>query len=213
MILKNSYKDVIPYELVRNETNIQQGDIFTLDKEKIKELFDLSVYDKYDDPIENFIVVSNSCDIENDSIDFLSIAPSVELNFVIDILIKQMVTKKKKDGNFYSNKEIKSFVKNIIHNLVLYGSKKFFYLPKNQDYSVNNDCIVHLDIILIDNLKQIRPLILKNRICTLKNPWKEKLGWAMGNMYNRVALENYPNDLEKNLLDCIKQNCEFYKRK
>jgi len=34
-----------------------------------------------------------------------------------------------------------------------------------------------------------------------------------GNMYNRIALDDYPKDLEKVLLEELKQNCDFFKTK
>mgnify|MGYP006281679553 CR=1 FL=1 len=206
MISKNSCK-VTPY--TAHKEDIEQGDIFNLTPSEIEEYFDFE-----HEKIEKFIVLSNSCDITNDSIDFLSIGPCINLNVVLDDLLQEMVERKDEKGDsFYKRKEIKKNIKNIIHGLVVYNSKRFFYLPESDKFQIQNPCLTFLDTILIYEIKEFKKVINKKRICTLKNPWKEKLGWAMGNIYNRVALEDYEDKLEKQILTNLKSYSDFYNTK
>ena len=172
------------------EKNICQGDIFFPDESEINDVLNIDA--KL--PIRGFIVVSNSCDIKNESIDYLSIAPIIPLQYIIDLKIERKRIKKEAQNKVLSNKEIKEIKNKNIEVVMSYDKKLYFYLPKKESYNIKEDCIVLLEMILTYELNKIFKLIKKKRKCTLKSPWREKLGWSVGNLYNRVALEDFKED-------------------
>jgi hypothetical protein len=93
--------------------------------------------------------------------------------------------------------DIEKETNDLMNNLYKYNKKQFYYLPKDLDYKINEDCVAWIEIIITQEVKILKEAILKNIKCTLKPPWKEKLGWRLGYLYNRVSLEDFEKKWRK----------------
>ena len=177
-------------DIIKNkEKNICQGDIFFPDDSEIYEVLKIEA----DLPISGFIVVSNSCDIVNESIDYISIAPIIPLQFIIDLIIERKRLKKESQNKTLSQKDIDDIKDKNVKNIMGYNNKLYFFIQENKSHSVDKDSIVLLEMILTYEINKIEKLINEKRTCTLRSPWREKLGWSAGNLYNRVAVKNFNN--------------------
>lgn len=164
--------------------NIYQGDIFLLTQKEMKEIF---LFEEPEIPVKGFVVVSNTCDIKNRNIEYISVSPFMPLKHMVDAITKE----KKKAGR--SSSQIRDSIKTNIDKLLQYDKKKYFYLPKDDEFGLSEESVALLEIVLTSNMDECTiSFISKKRICSIKSPWREKLGWAMGNMYNRVALDDFP---------------------
>jgi len=160
--------------------DIVQGLLFRLSREELDTLFT-----DVPEEINTFIVLSNSCDLINNSVKYISIAPIVPLSFIV-----QQVAKQKKEAN-KDSKSIKSSIDNKIRDMLQYKSKIFFYLPPSKYYKIKEPNVALLDNIRTLDFNQVKTIILKNGVCILKSPWNEKLGWCIGNIYNRIAVKDF----------------------
>ena len=175
-----------------------QGDIFILTNGELQEILPEEIY-QMDITLNGFIVISNTCDIENDNITYINICPIVALEYMVESIRK----KKKKQGK--KSKDIKNSINSSINDLVGYNLKKYFYLPKDETCNIDDEWVVLIEFVLTHDRDYILPLIKKRRVCTLKNPWKEKLGWIVGTFYNRVSLENHSHEKIQELLERVKK--------
>ncbi len=161
---------------------INQGDLFELDSKEIKEYLEIE-----SDISRKFIVLSNSCDLyQNNEVQNICIARIMTL--------KELIKK-----NRLNPKKIKKLAKNCCK----YNDKVHFFLPNKNP--ILESSITKLDINNSYLFEELKEIILKKRIAGLISPYREKLGWAVGNLFNRVALENDENAFEKEIIDyCTK---------
>lgn len=170
--------------------DIYQGDIFVPSDNEILDVFKV---DSKEIPVKGFIVTSNSCDIVQKSIDYICISPIISLQDLID----QIKLGKKEQGK--NPDSIKESIKSNVENIVKYKKKKYFYLPENSKHKITDNWVVLLEMIFNYKLEKVNSTIANSRISTLLPPWREKLGWSVGNLYNRIALQ----DFQKNEIDTI----------
>lgn len=176
----------------KEEDELCQGDFFSLTDSEIDEFFPY-ILKVEENEIKKFIIVSNTCDIQQNNIKYLSIAPIIELKPMLD----DIAFKKKENGSKKEN--IESAIINFVKDLHIYNNKEYFYLPKNNRYDISEESIVLLEYILTKQIDDFMPFIRKKVKYTLKPPWKEKLGWKMGYLYNRIALIDFPKDKYKKI--------------
>lgn len=144
-----------------------------------------------------FIILSNSCDLERlKNKGTISIAPIYSFNFVLDDMMKKAFRKtknvlenfrttKKKGVNFDYIKHFIDLVSNFILEESNYKKKYTFFLSPLQEFDVK-PTIAHIEHVnSID--KKFSEVIIKHRIRSIKPPWREKLGFKVGNLYSRVA--------------------------
>lgn len=162
-----------------DEQEVNQGDLFKLSIEEIKEYLDISSPPQ----AETFIVLSNSCDLCHGAIQNVCLARVTS--------IKELVKK---------NNLNKDAVKTLAKNCSKYNDKVYFFLPTKRRILFSS--IVKLDISNTYSFSRLKEIIIKNRIAGLNTPYREKLGWAVGNLFNRVALEHDEKTFEKQIIDC-----------
>jgi len=170
-------------------------DIFC-DPEKKTQIFqgDIIKYKNYiNTKQENlgFIILSNSCDLENlKRKRVISIAPIFPFNFVFDDIINEAFKRtKKKVGNFNSSKEIEENFTNLVSQSIYDESnykKKYTYFISPLSEFDNKPTIVYIEHITSINITELKT-IFDHRIISIKPPWREKLGFKTGNIYNRIA--------------------------
>lgn len=161
--------------------------------------------------VKYLMIISQSCDLINGDVDSVALVPIFDLNEVESIIkqkkeeeneekVKRLekklgeLTEEKIRERRTLEKQIKDVskglldsVKKKIKKIKEYDNKIFFYLPVNN--ICNTERAVKLDLILNLRKKDYEEILLRNRICSLNSPWREKLGWAVGNLFNRVAVD------------------------
>ncbi|MHA2243885.1 MAG: hypothetical protein ACXADY_02860 [Candidatus Hodarchaeales archaeon] len=166
-----------------------QGDIFLNFDEEVLPDNDNWQYAPY-------IVLTYSCDLARPKeILYLAVSPVMKFE---ELLTKTLEKYKTKTRDPKKNKEQKSKVLGEILNLANSRQKFFFFLSP----------IVELkNVLLYSDLSRVFSIsndyieiIIQKRIKSLDSPWREKLGYKIGNLYNRVAI----NDEDEVKKDTIK---------
>jgi hypothetical protein len=170
------------------ESKLFQGDII----KRVEDECDL--FDGQDDAI-GYLIVSNSCDIINDNIEFISLVPIYPFFKAISEYISASKSKfralasgcekYKRDGKI---REFENQISNIIHEEAKYNRKSTFFLSPLDEFNGLPSLAIIEDIRSIP-ISEAKDIILSYRICSLKNPWREKLGFKVANLYNRVATQ------------------------
>jgi|WetSurMetagenome_2_1015567.scaffolds.fasta_scaffold281370_1 hypothetical protein len=140
-----------------------------------------------------YLIISNSCDIINEDIEYISLVPVYPFFKAIRVYMDKYRDKFEKiDGNekhYNKNSKIKDFenqIASIIEKETNYNGKSTFFISPLNEFSSLPTLALIEDVrsTLINDSKEI---LLMNRLCSLKNPWREKLGFKAANLYNRIA--------------------------
>lgn len=183
-----------------NPDKICQGDIFSVLEPDTRKKFTEVVVEDY--KIEWFIVISNTCDIkQKDVIKYLHFCPLVPLKNILMELKKDYESRTpvpKPDT-------IKNNLEGFVRENLIYKKKRFYYLPEKKYFKIKEQYLILLDAIITLDKKTATEMIKDKRICSLKSPWKEKLGWAVGNIHNRVSLKDYSEKQLKDALELVEK--------
>jgi len=170
-------------------------DIFC-EPEKKSQIFqgDIIKYKNYiDTKKENlgFIILSNSCDLENlNNKKLISIAPIVPFNFVFDDMVNEAFKRtKNKVKTLKSSTEVIDYFTNLvsqsIYNESNYKKKYTFFISPLLEFD-NKPTVAYIEHITSINNTEFKT-IFKHRIISIKPPWREKLAFKTGYIYNRIA--------------------------
>ena len=168
------------------DKSLSQGDIFTY--------FNDPVLPKQSDELA-LILISNTCDIEQKKLKYYLYCPIYNLDSYIDPFIKNSKNNqsklirsdkiRKEEGFKNHTNKIKSLMSDIMNN----NRPRMFFLSPRVEWG---------EFLAFAELEQIRSItkdkkeeILKNRFACLKNPWRERLGYKIAYLFNRVALPDY----------------------
>lgn len=151
------------------------------------------IFSRFDDPVlpltnpeaSGFLVLTYTCDLENpDDISFISVCPVFSLNHIRKKLMEQYKVR--------APQNLKEAVGNHLHDIAKNKKRFHFFLSPATDFSKTP---AYADLAQIFSIpKRYIPTVVGKRICGLKNPWREKLGFMVGYLYNRVATK----DIDKN---------------
>ncbi len=186
-------------------------DIFETDKNNIPtdHLCQGDIFTRFEDrrlppvdPIEvGFMVLNYTCDLINlKDITYICICPIFKIDVLIESYLK--AHPKKSEDNLKS-----LLIDNI--NILFNNKKKFFYfLPSIAEFE---DSPAFADLSQISKLPiEIINDILDHRIGVLKNPWREKLGWMSGNIFNRVAIPDINKNVGKEFVEAYEFIQKFF---
>jgi len=164
------------YKRYTHEAEINQGDIFELNSNELKKYLKI-ISDK---PLK-FIVLSNSCDIYQENKNKITNICISEIRNVKDLIIGKNSEEKQR----------------LAQNLSKYNDKVYFFLPNKK--KIIGSSIAKLDANNSYLFKKLKEIILKKRLIGLNPPYREKLGWAVGNLFNRIALEHNEKKFENEI--------------
>lgn len=163
-----------------NKSQIFQGDII-----KYKN------YIKTKQENLGFIILSNSCDLENlKNKKIISVSPIFPFNYVFDGMVKEAFKRtKNKLGKLKSSQEVKEDFTDLVSQFIYeesnYKKKYTFFISPLADFD-NKPTIAHIEHTSSIEITELK-IFLENRIISIKPPWREKLGLKAGNIYNRIA--------------------------
>lgn len=182
------------YDPEIDTTHLYQGDIFKrFDAEYKKKVL------PYVNPPElAFMVLNYTCDLVNPKdLSYIIICPIFKLKVLIEGTLKGLISKYPDKEKRNIVKELSSFIKRILN----YEQKFIFFLTNSTEFEGSHAFADLLRIATIP-IKYIN-IVLDNRIKSLKSPWREKLGWKIGYMFNRVGL---PDTTSNNVEDYLKSH-------
>jgi len=190
-----SYSKIYLDEL---QENLCQGDIFIRfdDTDVIPPVFPKEV---------GFIVLSYTCDLEH-----YEKLPSIYCSpiFNLDNLIPRLIDEQK---DIKKTEKIESNLKSIINSILNNQHKFYFFLTPISELT-NIPMFVHLGRIFTINILYIEK-IKTNRIAGLSSPWREKLGYKIGHIFNRIAIESIDSKISNSYVDNNEIICGFLEEK
>lgn len=92
---------------------------------------------------------------------------------------------------FNKELELKNEIAKVIFEEANYNHKFTFFIPAIEEFN-NLPTIAFIDDIRsieVNNERNSAESLLRNRICSLKTPWREKLGHKVGYIFNRVSTD------------------------
>ena len=142
-----------------------------------------------------YLIVSNSCDLQHlKKKKVISLVPIYRFDETLEKIVKniqkKICSKKKEKASETSIRStfetiFISEVSRIIQEEANYVRKHTFFLSPLTTFC-ERPSIAHIED-LISVKKEKKDILIKNRVSSLQNPWREKLGFMVGNLYNRVA--------------------------
>lgn len=139
--------------------------------------------ERYED-ILGYLVLSNSCDLDRDDLEIISLSPILPFKTLLNMCIDDLF----RNNKLKNQKDFENSVTTIILKEMNYDSKFTFFIPPVNEFS-HTPSVAFLNDIRSIEVKSIEKL-LKNRIYALKPPWREKLGYKIAYIFNRVATDD-----------------------
>jgi len=168
------------YEIISNSDNLSQGD-FIIECPIIKPPKIINLEEENDIQIDliNSIIMSQSCDLENDKIEIVLVCPYFPLQYFIDNLPEDQKTKKA--------------LKKVIDSLKKGNQPGYHLLNKSEKNGLEDYIVVDFRNVYgvhIENLKSIAEKIPAR--LRLLPPYREHLSQAFARYFMRVGL---PQDI------------------
>ncbi len=141
-----------------------------------------------------YLIVSNSCDLRRlDRKTAISLVPIYPFEYLLNKFIKtvtkKVISQKKRDEREGKDYDVESALCSEVAGLIFseanYERKYTFFISPLEQLG-NLPSIAFIEDVKSIN-KEYTERLLEHRIVSLKSPWKEKLGYMVGNLYNRVA--------------------------
>ncbi len=167
------------YDSEINKTHLYQGDIFKrFEVENAPNILPL-----IRPPEIALMVLNYTCDlISKKDLKTIYYCPV----FKFDVVIKETLEGLKKKHPKKGKDNILGMLNNKIASICDYEAKFHFFLPKTSEFG---DSEGFADLLNIRTIPvKFDKYILENRIKSLKSPWREKLGWKIGYIFNRIGL-------------------------
>lgn len=172
------------YETEDLPEHLSQGDVFSR--------FEGAVLPRTDPEAAGFLVLTYTCDlVRPDDISYVCICPVFKLDTVRKALLSKHKAKSKK------NRE--AAIANHLHDLAQNKKRYFFFLSPPPNLG-GNPLYADLGQVFSVSKRYISHMI-SQRCCSLRSPWREKLGFMLGYLYNRVATEDIQRDAIADYLD------------
>lgn len=153
---------------------LAQGDIF--------KRFNGTALPRFSNPNQlGFMVLTYTCDlISPEDLTYIAFCPVINLKGLLKIFIK---------ANKRKNREnLENIVSKRIFQITSNKTRHYFFLSPFPELS---DIPAYADLTQIYSVeKDYLKNILENRIKSLSSPWREKLGFMAGYLYNRVAIDD-----------------------
>jgi len=166
-----------------------QGDIIKFEKGSRADF----LKERYKD-ILGYLVLSNSCDLDRDDLSIISLAPILPFKTWLTMCADEFLDNPK----IKNQKDLENNITSSIFKEMNYDGKFTFYIPPIYEFG-NKPATAFLNDIRSIEVEYIE-ILLENRIRALKPPWREKLGYKVAYLFNRIATD----DTKKELRDEIK---------
>jgi len=141
-----------------------------------------------------YLIASNSCDLQRlDRKTVVSLVPIYPFKYIlkgiIETVAKRVIAQKKRHEKERTDYDVESAlcleVAELIFSEANYARKYTFFISPLEEFD-NLPSTAFIEDVRSVNKKYKRRL-LEHRIVSLRNPWREKVGHMVGNLYNRIG--------------------------
>lgn len=184
-----------------DKEHLKQGDILKK-TDKLKKL--LEQYHSYyasSEDYSHFQVLTQSCDLvrrgkkKNCSSQYITLAAVRSLDTVIKRIVEHYADKRTNlNGDICCSDKHKDKLRSEIASLYNNQNKNYFFLKASPEDGLTSDKCTFLYLSIAIRAKEHYDLCLDGKLLELKENFRAKLGWMVGNLYSRVGTEDYvPN--------------------
>jgi hypothetical protein len=133
------------------------------------------------------VVASNTCDlVQRGRMSFLFVSPIYRLDLWIGSVLRQRLEKIRNDGGVTPDyDQAVEHVTGKLQSLANYQDKWLYFIPPHKVLD-NSATFVSMDQTSPTSV-ELYDQLLAARVATIKTPWKEKFGFKVGYLFNRVA--------------------------
>jgi len=178
-----------------DNTILKQGDVL----EKTPQLNSLlqKYHSHYTSPVyTHFQILTQSCDLvkrrSSCSARYITIAAVRSFDTVIQrTIISETGKNIELDGKRFCNDKGKDRLAFVVETILNNNAKEFFYLHNAPKNKLENDSTTFLHLSITIKAEEHYELCLKAKILELKENFRAKLGWMVGNLYSRVGTEDF----------------------
>jgi len=202
-----TYDEEIP--TVDDKPNLSQGDILERTPELDAILKEYHPYYERSDQNKYFIILTQTCDLvkgrEHDPCKskYISISPVRPLSLLINKKIEVLKDQKLDIGIPVCADKNKNSLSNFLRRLLNNNETEYFYLHEDKSLAFPESCCAFLRLSISIKAKENYETCLKSRILTLSDSFRDKLGWALGQIYSRVGTQDWSKE---KLTELIKGN-------
>ncbi len=185
------------YNKTPDITTLKQGDIL----EKTEELNKLleEYHSHYTKPeYTHFQILTQTCDlVRRDSQNkcaarYITLAAIRNLDTVIQRAISDNVKRTIEiDGDLYCSQKHREKLAQYLSKIFNNNSKEYFFLRSSPAETLLEDSCTFLYLSIAIKADEHYGLCLKAKRLELKENFRAKLGWTVGNLYSRVGTEDY----------------------
>lgn len=183
------------YEPEIDRTSLKQGDVLR----KSAELLELikKIHPHYaEEEYLYFQVITQTCDLVRRNGDlcksrYITIAAVRSLDLVIKRVIDEFKDKVEFKGQLLCSTKHKSILIEFLRKIFNNNDSNHFFLKAETDSGLHKDCCTHLHLSISIRAYEHYDVCLDAKIVELKENFRAKLGWMVGNLYARVGTVDY----------------------
>lgn len=187
--------------------DLSQGDILTRTPEIDALLREYHPHYEQNDQNKYFIVLTQTCDLVRERGDdpckskYIAISPIRPLSLVIEKKIESLKDKKIQFSMPVCADRIKKQVSNFLSKLFNNNETEYFYLHEDESLQFPESSCVFLRLSISIKAKENYQTCMKARILGLDESFRDKLGWALGQIYSRVGTQDWNPSALKEMLN------------
>lgn len=181
--------------------NLKQGDVLDKNEDLKKILAEVHPHYLKDD-YKYFLVLTQTCDLcrrdgNNCNSRYVTLAAIRPLDTLINREMERFQSSFGKDFN-YCDINKKNSLFQLLERLLNNNESEYFYLSEDSIIGLPEDHVAFLRLSISIKSELHYEKCLKAKIFELREDFRAKLGWMVGNMYSRVGTEDWvPNTLTK----------------
>lgn len=183
------------YEPELDTLSLKQGDVL----KKTPELLELikKIHPHYaEEDYLYFQVITQTCDLVRRNGDlcksrYITIAAVRSLDLVIKRVIDEFKDKVEFKGQLLCSTKHKGKLVEFLKKLFNNNDSNHFFLKAETDFGLNIDCCTQLHLSISIRAYEHYDVCLNAKIIELKENFRAKLGWMVGNLYARVGTVDY----------------------
>ena len=174
---------------------LQQGDVL----KKTPELLELirKVHPHYaGESYLYFQVLTQSCDLVRRKgglckSRYITLAAVRKLDFVVGRAIENFADRLVLDGQVLCSNQHKMQLEDFLQKILNNNDTNHFFLNSVPEVDFYDDCCTHLHLSISIRAYEHYDVCLNAKVLELKENFRAKLGWLVGNLYSRVGTEDY----------------------
>lgn len=181
-----------------DETHLKQGDILRKSEALSSLLAKYHHYYAATQEYSHFQVLTQSCDLvrrgkhNQCTSRYITLAAVRNLDVVIKRIIDTFADKKIEiESDVYCSDKHKDILRSRLEKLFNNNDKEVFFLKAAPDAGLLDDSCTFLHLSVAIRAYEHYDLCLDAKILELKDNFRAKLGWMVGNLYSRVGTEDY----------------------